>query len=325
MKRASLMAGLAAAALVLAVLSLAVGKSWVPPAALLGQADETQWLILTELRLPRTLLAAAVGAVLGLSGAVMQGYLRNPLADPGVLGVSGCAAFGAVSSLWLGIAVDAPWTLPLFAMAGAISAVLLLVVLTGRTGSVITFILAGVMVNAVASAATSLILSLTEDPYAGAEIVAWLMGALTDRSLDDLFFALPFMLAGAALMLATGPSLDALTLGEETATSMGVALGRLQWTVALGVGSAVGACVAVTGVIGFVGLVVPHLLRSLLGEQPSLLLVPSALAGAALVLAADIGVRFAPGAQELKLGIVTALLGGPFFLALLMRVRRRLV
>ncbi len=311
--------------LLLAVLSIGLGKTWVPPTAFFHPADEAQWLVVTHLRLPRTLLAIIVGASLGVAGAVMQGYLRNPLADPGVLGVSTCAALGAVLSLRLGITVEAPWTLPLLAMTGAALAVILLMAMVGAAGSAITFILAGVMVSAVAGALTSLVLSLTDDPYAAAEIINWLMGALTDRSFDDVLFAGPFAAAGIALLLRTGRSLDALSLGEETARSLGVRLARLQLVVAIGVGAAVGACVAAAGVIGFVGLVVPHLLRPFVGEQPSKLLLPSALAGAALVLAADIAVRLSPGAQELKLGVAMALFGGPFFLAILVRVRRRLI
>jgi iron complex transport system permease protein len=311
--------------LLLALVSVGVGRSWISPWALFDASNEDQWLVMTQLRLPRTLLAVAVGATLGVAGAVMQGYLRNPLADPGILGVSACAALGAVLSLRLGLTVTAPWTLPVMAMAGAAVSIVLLGVLVGRAGSAITFILAGVMVNAIAGASTSLVLSLTTDPFAASEIIGWLMGALTDRSFDDLLFAAPFMAAGMALLLTTGRSLDALTLGEATARSLGVRLGRLQLTVALGVGAAVGACVAAAGVIGFVGLIVPHLLRPLTGEQPGRLLVPAAFGGAALVLAADIAVRLVPGAQEVKLGIAMALLGGPFFLMLLFRLRRRLV
>jgi iron complex transport system permease protein len=310
---------------IFAALSISLGKTWVPVTALLNASNESEWLVITQLRLPRTILAIVVGAGLGVAGAVMQGYLRNPLADPGVLGVSSCAALGAVLSLRLGLTVNAPWTLPLLAMAGAASAVILLTVLAGRAGSAITFILAGVMVSAVAGALTSLVLSLTDDPYAAAEIINWLMGALTDRSFDDVLFAAPLIFIGIALLLMTGRSLDALTLGEDTARSLGVRLGRLQFLVAVGVGTAVGAAVAATGVIGFVGLIVPHLLRPLVGEQPSRLLLPSALAGAVLVLAADLAVRLTPGVQETKLGVAMALFGGPFFLILLMRIRRRII
>jgi iron complex transport system permease protein len=324
-RRGPLIAGLVLLVAALAAASLIVGKTWVPLDAWLAPADDGQRLILTELRLPRALLGIVVGFSLGLSGAVLQGYLRNPLADPGLLGVSAAAALGAVLSIHLGIAASGPWTLPTMAMLGAVAAVLLLVALAGEAGSVITFVLAGVMVNAFAGALTSLAISLSDDPFATAEIVTWLMGALTDRSMADLAFALPFVIGGALMLLTTARSLDALTLGEAGAASLGVRLGRLRLVIALGVGAAVGASVAVTGVIGFVGLVVPHLLRPLAGHRPGGLLLPSALGGAALVLAADVLVRLSPGAQELKLGIAMALLGAPFFLALLLRLRRTLV
>lgn len=325
MRRPTLVAGLALLVVGLAAVSLTVGKTWVPLDAWFAAPDDSRRLILTELRLPRMLLGVCVGFVLGLSGAVLQGYLRNPLADPGFLGVSATAAFGAVLSLHLGLAAGSPWVLPAMAMAGAAAAVLVLVALAGHAGSIITFILAGAMLNAFAGALTSLAISLSGDPLATAEIVNWLMGALTDRSMDDLKFALPFVMAGALLLLTTAPSLDALTLGDAAAGSLGVRLGRLRLVIAVGVGAAVGASVAVTGVIGFVGLVVPHLLRPLVGGQPGALLLPSALGGAALTLAADVLVRLTPGSQELKLGVAMALLGAPFFLALLMRLRRTLV
>lgn len=325
MRQGALLAGLLLLIVALGAASLTVGKTWVPLDAWLAAPEDSRRLILTELRLPRTLLGMIVGFALGLSGAVLQGYLRNPLADPGVLGVSASAALGAVLSLHLGLAAAALWTLPAMAIAGAGGAVLLLVALTGPAGGAITFVLAGAMLNAFAAALTSLAISLSDDPLATSEIVNWLMGALTDRSIDDLRFALPFVATGVLLLLTTGRSLDALTLGDAAAASLGVRLGRLRLAIAAGVGAVVGASVAVTGVIGFVGLVVPHLLRPLAGHRPGALLLPSALGGSALVLAADILVRLAPGAQELKLGIAMALLGAPFFLALLLRLRRTLV
>jgi iron complex transport system permease protein len=303
------------------VASILAGKIWVPFD--LWLADEPRGWIITQLRLPRAILACSIGAVLGLSGAVLQGYLRNPLADPGVLGVSSGAALGAVLSIFLGFTAS-PWLLPAFGMMGASLTMALLVLLVGRAASVITFVLAGVILSSLTGALTALVISLAPNPYAISEIINWLMGALTDRSLQDVQLALPFMAVGAALLLCTGRALDALALGEDAARSLGVDLARLQWLIVAGTGLCVGASVAVTGVIGFVGLVVPHLLRPLVQQQPSALLLPSALAGAALLLFADSAVRLVPGGGELKLGIAMALLGAPFFLLLLFHWRRTL-
>lgn len=305
-------------------LSLAAGPVAVPFDAWFDPAD-TRSAILLELRLPRTLLAVIVGAGLGLSGAALQGYTRNPLADPGVLGVSSTAALGAVVALYFGLAAVSPWAVPLMAMVGALAGVGLLVVLSGRQSSVVTFILAGAVLNLIAGAGVSLALSLAPNPWAVAEILDWLMGALTDRSRQDLGLAAPFIAAGCALLLTTGRGLDALTLGEAGARSLGIPLSRLRWTLAVGVALATGAGVAVTGVIGFVGLVVPHLLRPLVGPQPSRLLVPSAVVGAAVLLVADIVVRTFPAPSgEIKLGIALSAVGAPFFLALLLRLRGKL-
>ncbi|MEX6724151.1 FecCD family ABC transporter permease [Parapedomonas caeni] len=317
--------GLGLLILVLGLASLAAGKVWIPVAELLSPADAPRWFIVAELRLPRALLAILVGAGLGLSGAVLQGYLRNPLADPGVLGVSACAALGAVLSIWFGVAYGAAWVLPACAMAGAIGGMGLLYALAARARGITTFILAGVILNALAGALTSLAISLAPNPFATAEIITWLMGALTDRSLQDVAMVTPFVLAGGALLLTTGRALDALMLGELTARSLGIDLTRVRWRVLLGVGLIVGATTAVTGMIGFVGLVVPHLVRPLAGNRPSALLVPSALAGAALVLAADTVVRILPGGTEVKLGIAMAVLGAPFFLGLLLKMRREIL
>jgi len=302
-------------------LSLVAGKVWVSP-DLWGSDDPRAWII-AELRLPRAILATAIGATLGLSGAVLQGYLRNPLADPGVLGVSSSAAFGAVLSLYLGVTGSA-WALPAFGMAGAALGMALLALFVGRSGSVLSFVLSGVILSNITAALTTLVVSLSPNPFASSEIVSWIMGALTDRGFTEVRIALPFMGLGGVLLLLTAPALDALSLGETAARSMGVSLGRLQALIIVGVGLGVGASVAVTGVIGFVGLIVPHLVRPLVGARPSAVLLPSALAGAALVLVADSLVRLAPGAGELELGIAMALLGGPFFLMLLFRMRRTL-
>lgn len=299
------------------LLSLMAGKLWIAPH--LWLSDSPMGWIMAELRLPRALLGLGVGGVLGLSGAVLQGYLRNPLADPTVVGVSSSAALGGVIAILLGLS-----GLPMFglAMLGAGASVGLLVMLAGRGGGPLAFILAGMVLATLSGALTALIISLAPNPFATSEIIAWLMGALTDRTMDDLSRAAPFMAAGSLILLTTGRALDALTLGEETAKSLGVHPGRLQLHVALGTGLAIGASVAVTGVVGFVGLIVPHFVRLWVGERPSATLVPSFLGGAVLTLVADSIVRLTPGPSEVRLGIAMAAIGAPFFLLLLARLRR---
>jgi iron complex transport system permease protein len=303
------------------LLSLEAGKVWVPLAA--WQGDDPRWLIIMELRAPRTVLAALVGAALGLSGAAMQGYLRNPLADPGLFGVSSGAALGAVISLFFGYTAQA-WLLPAFALTGAAVSMALLALLVGRSGSLIVFTLGGVILSSIAGSMTALAISLVPTPFATSQIVTWLMGALTDRSWDDVRLALPLIALGAGLLAMTGRSLDALTLGEQAARTMGVDPLRLQILIVVGVGICVGASVAAAGIIGFVGLMVPHLVRPLAGYRPSAVLLPSALGGALLLVIADSLVRAAPTVSELRLGIAMSMLGGPFFLALLLRMRRQL-
>ncbi|BCA58905.1 FecCD family ABC transporter permease [Sphingomonas sp. HMP6] len=311
----ALLVGLMAASF---ALSLMAGKLWIPPSGWFGH--DTNAAILFELRLPRAVLGLAIGAVLGLSGAVLQGYLRNPLADPGVVGVSSSAALGAVTAIVLGIASN-PLVVFVCAMAAAGGSMALLAALTWRQASAVQFILAGTVLASLSGALTAFVISIAPNPYAVAEVIDWLMGALTDRGMDDVLVALPFLLLGAVVLAATGPSLDALSLGEDTARSLGIRLGRVQALVVLGTGLTVGASVAVTGVVGFVGLIVPHLLRPLFGARPSALLLPSALGGAALVLIADSMCRLIPGAGEVRLGVAMALIGAPFFLWLLLKGR----
>ncbi len=312
-----LLAGIAVAMLV----SLLAGKVWIP---LDGFATaDPRWPIIAELRLPRTLLAALVGAALGLSGAVMQGYLRNPLADPGLFGVSAGAALGAVISLYFGYAAQA-WLLPAFALTGAAATMALLALIVGRSGSITVFTLAGVIVSSIAGSLTALAISLAPSPFVTSQIVTWLMGALTDRSWDDVRLALPLIGLGMAVLGLTTRALDVLTLGESAARSMGVDPLRLQLLVVVGVALCVGASVASAGVIGFVGLIVPHIVRPFVGNRPSAVLIPSALAGALLLVVADSLVRAMPTVSELRLGIAMSMLGGPFFLLLLIRMRRKL-
>lgn len=301
-------------------LSLLAGRVWIAPWA---EPVPNATAILMELRLPRGLLAVVIGAGLGGAGAAMQGYLRNPLADPGLFGIAPGAALGAVMALFLGLAAI-PFVLPAFALIGAGGAMALLAIIAGRTGGIALFTLAGLMIASLAGTLTSLAISLSPNPFATSEIVTWLMGALTDRSWTDLWIAAPLTLAGLVVLWRTGPSLDALTLGEQAAVSLGVEAKRLQWWIVLGIGLVIGAGVAVAGIIGFVGLMVPHLVRPCTDRRPSTLVVPSALAGGLLVLVADTVCRVLPMASELRLGIALSLLGAPFFLALLLRLRREL-
>lgn len=300
------------------LLSLMAGKVWIWPMS--WAADNADGWIFLELRLPRALLGLCVGAVLGLSGAVLQGYLRNPLADPTVLGVSASAALGGVLAIFFGINL-VPFGLFGCAMICAVASILLLLAI-GRGGGPIGFILGGMVLSTLAGALTAFVISIAPNPFAASEIINWLMGALTDRLMEDVLTALPFMAIGVLLLLTTGRALDALTLGENGAKSLGVDLFRLQWMIVLGVGLSVGASVAVSGVVGFVGLIVPHVIRSFYGEQPSRILVPSALGGAILTLTADSLVRLIPGPGEMRLGIAMAVLGAPFFLLLLLRYRK---
>jgi iron complex transport system permease protein len=307
--------------LVLAFLfSLSTGKTWVAPQDLF--ANNASGWIMAELRIPRAILGASIGAVLGLSGAVLQGYLRNPLADPTVVGVSSSAAFGGVLAIFLGLN-----TLPLgifpFAMIGAGLAMLLLVIMAGKSGGPLGFILGGMVLSTLAGSLTAFLISIAPNPFAASEIIAWMMGALTDRGMADVYHSLPFMALGCIILVTTARALDALTLGEEAAQTLGVDPKRVQWKVVTGVGLSVGASVAVSGVVGFVGLIVPHVIRGWLGERPSGLLLPSALGGAILTLVADSLVRLTPGVSEVRLGIAMAVLGAPFFFLLLARIRTR--
>jgi iron complex transport system permease protein len=275
-----------------------------------------------EIRLPRAILGFMIGATLGLSGAVMQGYLRNPLADPAILGVSGAASLGAVLAIYTSLSAMFPLALPLLAISGAVAAVLLLQMLAGTNAGTLTLILAGIAITSLAGALTSLALNLSPNPFAAMEMMFWMMGSLTDRSMQHVWLSAPFMIVGWAMLLVLGRALNALTLGPQVASSLGIRLDRTQMLAVLGTAASVGAATAVAGTIGFVGLIVPHLLRPFVGSEPSRLLPASALAGAAIVLAADIGVRIIAPGRDLKLGVLTAIVGAPFFLWLVVKHRR---
>lgn len=278
--------------------------------------------VMQQIRLPRAILGVMVGLSLGLAGAALQGLLRNPLAEPGVIGVSAASALGAVLALQTGFAVATSLALPLSALVGAAVAVVLILLLAGRHGSSITLILAGVAISALSTAMTSLVLNLSPNPFAASEIMFWMMGSLADRSFDHVSLVSPVMVVGWLLLLSTVKSLNALSLGEDVASSLGVRLSLTRWSILIGAAAAVGASTAVAGAIGFIGLVVPHVLRRWVGHQPGALLPASALGGAALLLAADIAVRVVLPGKDLKLGVVMAIIGAPLFLHLIIRTRR---
>lgn len=278
-------------------------------------------LVMREIRLPRAILGLLAGAVLGLSGAAMQGYLRNPLAEPGLIGVTASSALGAVIALQTGLVAAFTLALPLAALLGAALSVVLILLLAGPRGGALALILAGVAISALAGALTSLVLNLSPNPFAAAEIIYWMMGSLADRSFTHVWIAAPFMILGMAALLTLGHGLDALTLGEDAAQSMGVNLSRLRLVLITGTAASVGAAVAVAGAIGFVGLVVPHILRPFVAARPSRLLPASALGGAAMLTAADIATRLIAPDRDLKLGVLTAIVGAPFFLHLIWRMR----
>jgi len=307
------------------LISLLAGRVWLPA----GDVWRGLWspdanlasTIVTQLRLPRAVLALEVGAALGLSGAVLQGVTRNPLAEPGLLGVSAGAALGAVIAVYFGMATYFMAAAPLLGLVGALLASMLTFAL-GRGGGTITLVLAGAAVSALAAAGISLSLNLAPNPYAAYEIMTWLMGSLADRSWVHVFLVTPFILLGSAMLLFTARALDALALGETQARSLGINLQRLYLLAVFGTALAIGASTAVTGIIGFIGLVAPHLVRPLVGHQPSRVLLPAALCGALLLLFADVATRLIHVGTEMKLGVLTSLIGTPFFFWLVVRLRK---
>jgi iron complex transport system permease protein len=316
---------LAVPLVVLFMVSLLAGRVWLPPEEILAGFssgnDGLGALIVTELRMPRAVLAMLVGAALGTAGAVLQGLTRNPLAEPGLLGVSAGASLGAVIAIYFGVSSWLAVATPLFGLFGALAATALTFAL-GRGGGTLALILAGAAVSGFFAALISLSLSLAPNANAAYEIMNWIMGSLADRSWDHVWLVAPFILIGIAVMMSTGRALDALALGEIQAQSLGVDLSRLRLLVLIGTAAAVGAATSVTGAIGFIGLVAPHLIRPWVGYQPSRILLPAALAGAVLLLGADIATRVIRIGPELKLGVFTSLLGTPFFFWLVVKLRK---
>lgn len=317
---------LATALALLAVASLLAGRVWLAPGEVLGALvapdASLAGLIISELRLPRLVLAIGVGASLGLSGAVLQGLMRNPLAEAGLLGISTGAALGAVVAIHYGLAASLALATPLLGLVGGFAAAALAFALS-RSGGTLALILAGAAVSSVAAAGLALALNLAPNPYAAFEITTWLLGSLSDRTWDHVWLAVPFMAVGCGLLFFTAPALDALALGETQAESLGVNLRRARMLALGGTALAVGAATAVTGAVGFIGLVAPHLVRPFVGYRPGRVLLPSALLGAVLLLAADIASRLISHDTEIKLGVLTSIFGAPFFLWLVLSMRRR--
>lgn len=298
-----------------------VAALWLGPVPLASPfaSDEATRVIVWEVRMPRALTAWLVGASLGLSGAALQGLLRNPLADPGVLGLSGFAALGAVLAFAFGFAALAPAA----AIAFALGAALLVVALGWTARGPASLVLIGVGLSSLAGGLIALVLNIAPNPGALADLVNWTMGSVEARSLGDVLLVGGISAVGAALIFAAARGLQALTLGEEAAAAIGADLQRTRWLVVLGAAACTGAATAVAGVIGFVGIAAPHLVRTFAGHDPARVLMPSALAGGALLVSADLAVRLLPTDTELKLGVVAALIGGPAFAIIAARLVSR--
>ncbi len=290
-------------------------------AAFFGSSDTADQLVIWQIRLPRALAAYLVGAALGISGAALQGLLRNPLAEPGVLGVSASASLAATFSLYYGLAALSPWVLPMAAILGALAATALIALAALRTRSVVTLILIGVGLSSFAGAAMSLLLNLAPNPFSLADMINWMLGSVSNRSFREIGFAAPFLVAGTAILLASRRGLSALTLGEEAASGVGLNLRNQRLLTVLGAGLATGGSVALAGAIGFVGIVAPHVIRPFVNHDPARSLIPSALLAGLIVILADIGVRILPTTNELKLGVVAALIGAPAFVWIAMQRR----
>lgn len=304
------------------VVSLALAL-WLGPVAVdlgaLFNGDAMANAVVWEIRLPRALTAWLVGAALGLAGAALQGLLRNPLADSGVLGLSGFAALGAVLAFAFGVAAFAPAMAVLFALGAS----LLITALGAAARGPASLVLIGVGLSSSAGGLIALALNLAPNPGALADLVNWTLGSVEGRSLEDAALVGVLLVVGAVLILVASRGLQALTLGEEAAAAIGAELSRTRWLVVFGAAACVGGATAVAGVIGFVGVAAPHLVRSFAGHDPARVLIPSALAGGLMLSAADLLVRVLPTDTELKLGVAAALIGGPVFALIAARLAAR--
>jgi iron complex transport system permease protein len=291
-------------------------------AALVGAGTDAGQVIVWDIRLPRALAAFVTGAALGLSGAALQGLLRNPLAEPGVLGVSAAAALGAAGAIAFGLGALSPLAVPMAAIGGALFAVALLAAAAARGASNTGLILVGVGISSLTGALMAMLMAAAPNPFSLAELINWMLGSVANRSLADLALVAPFMALGAVMLSLAGPGLRALTLGEEAAAGLGVRLSLVRLLVIAGAGLATGASVAVAGIVGFVGLITPHLVRPFVGRDPAATLWPSALLAGLILVLADLAIRLIPSDQELKLGVLAALIGAPAFIVIAARGER---
>lgn len=325
MRNNALSFGLAGASVVALFFACFLGTAVMPLgrlfAAIAGMGTSGDELVIWAIRLPRALAAFLAGAALGISGAALQGLLRNPLAEPGVLGVSASAALTATIAIYYGFITFSPFVLPIAAITGALIATGLIALAALRTSSVVTLILVGVGLSSFAGAAMSLLMNFAPNPFSLSDMINWMLGSAANRSFDDIGLIAPFMAAGLLILFLSRRGLSALTLGEEAASGIGLNLRRQRILVVLGAGLATGASVALTGAIGFVGIVAPHIVRPFTGHDPARSLVPSGLLGGLILVLADIGVRILPTTSELKLGVVAALIGAPAFVWIAMQRR----
>ncbi len=325
MKYSTLILGLSLASLIALGLAASLGSTPISfqriGSALIHMGTPSDEVIIWHIRLPRALAAYLTGLALGASGAALQGLLRNPLAEPGVLGVSASASLGAVLAIYYGLTAITPLALPAFAIIGALAATLLIAVMAIYTDSVVSLILVGVGLSSFAAACLSLLMNLAPHPFSLTDMITWMLGSVANRSFDDILMVLPFMALGAGLLTFTRTGLSVLTLGEETAAGMGLNLVRLRFTLVLGTGLMTGAAVALAGAIGFVGIVAPHLIRPFVKGDPARTLLPAALLGGILLVMADIGIRLIPSQNELHLGVMAALLGAPIFIWIVLQRR----
>ncbi|MEM9387045.1 MAG: iron ABC transporter permease [Pseudomonadota bacterium] len=320
-----LIVGLSVATLVGLFVAVLLGSTALPAdrivAALIGAGTPGDAIVVWEIRLPRALAAMLVGLALGVSGAALQGLLRNPLAEPGVLGVSASASLGATVVIYYGLAASSAFAIPLAAAGAAILATLLLAATAARVQSVVTLILIGVGVSSFIGALMTLLMNLAPNPFSLADMINWMLGTVANRSFRDIALALPFMATGIGVLFFARRSLTALSLGEEAAYALGVNLRQARLTTIIGAGLATGGAVALAGAVGFVGIVAPHLVRPSVRHDPARTLLPAGMLGGVLLLVADIGVRVLPTSSELKLGVVAALAGAPVFAWIALRRR----